>query len=94
MKNDIKIKYQAGNLIRSCCRNINDNFISVSFELKDNQDIQTKFIFYDYSEFEEEYVDDIIAEFSAMQESDCILPPIIEVEIGDPLENLVYSKSI
>ena len=41
---------------------------------------------------EEEYIDDLIAEFSALQERDCVLKPIIHTGESSPLRNIVYQK--
>ncbi len=89
---EIEVKYQACNLCDAICRNINDNFESVSFEITDNGDIQTKIILSEFTEQEEEYIDDLIAEFSAKQENDCILKPIVEIGDNLPLKNIVYQK--
>ena len=91
---DIEIKYQTCNLCDALHRNINDNFESVSFEILDNGDIQTKFILSELTEQEEEYIDDSIAEFAALQESNCVLKPIVELgsSTSPPLRNLVYQK--
>lgn len=89
---EIEVKYQACNLCDAICRNINDNFESVSFEITDNGDIQTKIVLSELTEKEEEYVDDLIAEFSAKQENDCILKPIVDIGNSPPLQNIVYQK--
>lgn len=90
---DIEIKYQTCNLCDSLHRNINNNFESVSFEILDNGDIQTKFILSELTEQEEEYIDDLTAEFAALQDSNCVLEPIVEVRSSSsPLRNLVYQK--
>ncbi len=34
---------------------------------------------------EEEYTDDLIAEFSAQQENDCVLKPIVDIGNSPPL---------
>lgn len=89
---EIEVKYQACNLSDALCRNINDNFESVSFEIIDNGDIQTKIVLSELTEQEEEYIDDLMAEFSAKQENDCVLKPVIEVGDSPPLKILVYQK--
>jgi hypothetical protein len=89
---EIEVKYQTCNLCDALHRNINDNFESVSFEILDNGDIQTKVVLLEFSGQEEDYIDDLIAEFSALQERDCVLKPIVEVKDGLPLKNLVYKK--
>lgn len=89
---EIEVKYQVCNLCDAICRNINDNFESVSFEIIDNGDIQTKIVLSEFTEQEEEYIDDLIAEFSAQQESDRILSPLIEIGGSPPLKYIVYQK--
>ena len=89
---EIEVKYQTCALSEALNRNINDNFESVSFEILDNGDIQTKIVLSELTEQEEEYVDDLIAEFSAKQENDCVLKPVIEVGDSPPLKYLVYQK--
>jgi hypothetical protein len=86
-----EIKYQSCNLVDALCRNINDNFKSVSFEILEKGNIQIKIVLTKLTKTEEEYIDDLIAEFSAMQERNCVLEPIIELG-SFPLRNLVYSK--
>lgn len=89
---EIEVKYPACNLSDALCRNINDNFESVSFEIIDNGDIQTKIVLSELTEQEEEYIDDLIAEFSALQERNCILKPIVDIGNSPPLQNIVYQK--
>lgn len=89
---EIEVKYQACNLSDSLHRNINDNFESVSFEILDNGDILTKIILSELTKQEEEYIDDLIAEFSALQETDCVLKPIVHTGKSLPLRNIVYKK--
>lgn len=90
---EIEVKYQACALNEALIRNINDNFESVSFEILDNGDIHTKIVLSELTEQEEEYIDDLMAEFSAKQENDCVLKPVIEVGDSPPLKNLVYQKA-
>jgi hypothetical protein len=89
---EIEVKYQTCNLCDALHRNINDNFESVSFEILDNGDIQTKVVLLELTGQEEDYIDDLIAEFSALQERNCVLKPIVEVKDSLPLKNLVYRK--
>jgi hypothetical protein len=88
----VEEKYQACNLCDALCRNINDNFESVSFEILGNSDIQIKIVLSNMTQQEEEYIDDLIAEFSALQESNCVLRPIIEIGYSLPLKYIVYQK--
>ena len=89
---EIEVKYQACALNEALIRNINDNFESVSFEIFENEDIQTKVVLSEMTEQEEECVDDLIAEFAAKQEKDCVLSPIIEIGGSPPLKYIVYQK--
>lgn len=90
---EYEVKYYACGLCNSLHRNINDNFQSVSFEIQENKNVQVRVVLETITEVEEELIDDMIAEFSAAQETDCILSPQVfsGVEIS-PLENLVYRK--
>ena len=90
---ELEVKYQACALNEALIRNINNNFESVSFEIIDNGDIQTKIVLSELTEQEEEYIDDLIAEFSAKQENDCVLKPIVDIGNSPPLKNLVYQKA-
>jgi len=88
------IKYQACNICNALLRNINDNFKSVSFDFIKGKDIQIKIILEKRTEIEDGYIEDMITEFTSLQESNCVPLPI--VEIGDhhwPLQNLVYNHN-
>ena len=90
-----EIKYQACNLCESLLGNVNDNFVSVSFDFLRDGDIQVKIILEKRTEVEDVYIVDLIAEFASMQDQDCIRPPEIEVGLNElPLRNLVYQKRI
>lgn len=87
------VKYQTCNVCNALVRNINSNFKCVSFDLLTGGDILVKFALERITEIERGYIDEIIAEFSAMQESNCVLLPIIETdEKHSPLPYLVYQK--
>lgn len=89
----IDIKYQTCNLCDAMHRNINDKFKSISFEILNDGNVQVKIILEKRTKIEDEYIDDIIAEFSALQLSDCVLQPIIVAENNNiPLKNIVYLK--
>lgn len=90
---EIEVKYQACNLCDALHRNINDNFESVSFEILENGDIQYKVVLTKLTEQEKEYIDDLDVEFSALQERNCVLKPIVEIGNNPPLRNIVYLKS-
>jgi hypothetical protein len=89
---EIEVKYQACLLNEALIRNINDNFESVSFEIFANGDIQTKVVLSELTEQEEEYIYDLMAEFTAKQVNDCVLRPIIEIGYSPPLRYIVYQK--
>lgn len=89
---EIEVKYQTCLLNEALIRNINDNFESVSFEILDNGFIQTKIVLSEITELEEEYVDDLMAEFSAKQMENCVLRPVVEVGDSSPLKFLIYLK--
>lgn len=88
--NNADVKYQTCNICDAMHRNVNGNFKSISFEILDGGDIQLKFVLYEKLIREEEYIDDLMTEFESMQESNCVLMPIIEVGNGLPLKNIVY----
>jgi|GEM_PF-968320 len=93
-KSIIEIMYQASNLCDALLRNINDNFISVSFDFDSNNDILVKVILIKRTGVEDGYIEDMSAEFSASQQTDCVRK--VHVEVGKhhlPLQNLVYQKS-
>jgi hypothetical protein len=87
----IEEKYQACNLCDSLCRNINDNFKSVSFEIMNNGDIQIKIILLNEREEEKDNINDFIGEFVALQDRNCVLDPIIQESNALPLKNIVYN---
>jgi hypothetical protein len=89
---EIEVKYQTCNLCDALHRNINNNFESVSFEIFENGDIQIKFVLSKLTAQEKEYIGDILAEFSAKQENDCVLKQIVEIGDKSPLRNIVYNK--
>ena len=89
---EIDLKYQACNLSDALCRNINDNFKSVSFEITDNGLIQIKIVLSESSKQEDEHIEDLVAEFSALQESGCVLMPIVEIGDSPTLQNIVYQR--
>ncbi|MCB0657858.1 MAG: hypothetical protein KDC57_17050 [Saprospiraceae bacterium] len=88
----LEVKYQSCNLCDAMHRNINDNFKSISFEVLSTGEIQIKFTLDKITDRELEYIDDIITEFEAQQDWNCVLKPIIEFGDCHPLVNLVYLK--
>ena len=88
-----ELKYQACNLCDALHRNINDNFESVSFEICDDGNLQVKIILEERTEVEDEYIDDMITEFEALQQTNCVREPLVEIGKNKlPLKNLVYQK--
>lgn len=87
---EIEIKYQTINLCKALLKNINDNFESVSFNLLDSGHVQTKIILFQITEKERDYIEDLMAEFSAIQEIDCVLKVDVVVGESTPLKNIVY----
>ena len=91
---DYEIKLQTANLCQAMLKNINDNFSNVSFEILANDDIQVKIILLQQTKIETELIDDLIAEFAALQKRDNVLPPIIITSNQETaLSNLVYRLS-
>lgn len=91
MNDNFNVKIQAGNLCDALHRNINDNFRSVSFDIDDNGSVQVRIILSQRSEVEEEYIEDIMVEFVALQQTDCVTEPDIQVSDDElPLKYIVY----
>lgn len=93
MNDNYEVKFQCINLRDALIRNLNDNFITVSFEIVDGGDVQTKFTLSAITETEMEYIEDIMAEFSLRQFKNTVLPPKIVLNSYSALENVVFSKS-
>ena len=91
MKDDYYIMFQMGNLCYAMHRNINDNFRNISFRILENGMIQVQVILAELTEAEEEYIDDMCAEFSALQSED-IVPKFIATadSASSPFEHVVY----
>jgi hypothetical protein len=93
MNDNYEVKFQYINLRDALIRNLNDNFISVSFEIIDGGDVQTQFILSAVTETEMGYIADIMAEFSLHQFKNTVLPPKIVLNSYTVfLENVVFSK--
>lgn len=86
-------KIQTCYLCDALLKNIDDSFVSVSFSITDDNNVQVKFILSVFSQKGNEYINDAIADFTAKQSKDCILPPLIELAPSLPLANLVYAIS-
>ncbi len=85
------IKVLSCRLLISLLRNINDNFESISFDLKENGDIQVKVILSQIGDCEKELIEDIEAEFTATQEEDIVLPFLVTDNMFDSLfQNVVF----
>ena len=52
-----------------------------------------KIVLFEFTLKEEEYIDDFLVEYTAKQEGDSILKPIIEVGNCPTLKNLIYQVS-
>lgn len=87
-------KSQACNLCDALHRNIDDSFHSISFEIRKNGMIQVKVILTIYTVNYKEIIEDISTEFSALQESNCVLPFIVVLASADqnPLPHVVFRK--
>lgn len=93
MNMNILVMYQSSNLCDALIKNVNDNFISVSFDILGNNDVLVKIILESKTQREDDHIDDIMAEMSARQESNCIRNPVVEVGWESiPLKNLVYQR--
>lgn len=91
MEDDYYIKFQMGNLCNAMHRNINDHFKNISFRILENRMIQVLVILITRTKEEEEYLDDMCAEFSALQSED-IVPKFIATTdpASSPFEHVVY----
>lgn len=88
-----EIKYQFCNLSNALHRNINDNFNSISFEIDTTGEIQVKIVLLNQTPVELDYIDDLMCEFSALQESDIVKMAIVTVDSNSlPLENVVFAR--
>jgi hypothetical protein len=91
----IQIKYQTCNICDALHRNINNNFLSVSFEILEDGDIQVKVVLRMRTEKEDEYIDDFITELEALQQNNCVRSPVIVTGAHElTLLNLVYQLKI
>lgn len=91
MKEEIRILMCE--LADSLVRNVNDNFINVSFDIMEDGFIQTKIILKNQTDIEDDYIDDIAAEFSAVQEKNIINKFEVTTDIkSKPLKYTVLSK--
>lgn len=87
------IEIQICNLVSSLIRNINDNFINVSFDVLENGCIQVKIILKNLTNAEKEYIDDISGEFEATQEKNIVERFEITTEKNSiPRKYVVYNR--
>ena len=92
IENNLEIKYQSCLLMDALHRNINDRFYSVSFEIYGSE-VQVKIILSKRTDVEDEYIDDLMAEFIARQDIKDIRKAIVDVgQKSTPLANIVYQK--
>ena len=92
IENNLEIKYQSCLLIDALHRNINDRFYSVSFEIYGSE-VQVKIILSKRTVIEDEYIDDLMAEFIARQDIKDIRKSIVDIgQKSIPLANIVYQK--
>lgn len=88
------IEIQICNLASSLIRNINNNFINISFDVLDNECIQVKIILGNLTNTEKKYIDDISAEFEATQEKNIVEKFEITTEKDSiPRKYVVYNKT-
>jgi hypothetical protein len=91
---DLEIKVQACNLCESLVRNINDNFLNISFDLLNNGNIKVKIILDKLTGIEKEYINEISGEFESKQLSDIVEEFEISTKKNSvPLRNIVYKLS-
>lgn len=90
---DYEVRYQASILVDALHRNINNNFASISFEIMDNGDIILLILLINKTCVEEEYIEDIIAEFEGLQLTHNVEKVEILIEGSiEPLKNVVYRR--
>ncbi|MBI2273954.1 MAG: hypothetical protein HYU70_09175 [Bacteroidetes bacterium] len=88
-----ELKFQFCNLSDALHRNVTDNFESVSFNITKDNFIQVQVVLKEKTSTDMEYIDDFIAEFSALQETDNVLPPIVkEKDKNLPLKYVVFQQ--
>lgn len=87
---ELKLVYS--NISSAMVKNLNADIISVSFALVPNKNIQLKFVLLNETDIVLRLIDDIVAETSALSESNNILSPII-TKIKEPkMQHLVYES--
>jgi len=94
-KKEYEIKAQVCELADALCRNINDNFKSVSLEVYDNKKVLVRIILSKKTEVEMEYIEDLEFEFETQFENNARYNDLIDIEVvlvGEkpPLPHIVY----
>ncbi|MDH6310678.1 hypothetical protein M2451_003555 [Dysgonomonas sp. PFB1-18] len=91
--NDFFIKEQIVELCDSVVRNINNNFRNISLDIDDEGNLRIKIILDITTEKEYEYIDDISAEFEAVQENRIVKDIEVTTDLNSkPLPHLIYSR--
>jgi hypothetical protein len=91
MVKDDYIKYQTSALADSLIGSIGINFQSISFNIIENGFIQVLIVLKYQSNIDDELIEDIMCEFCARQENDCVLKPIIKIGNSfNPFPYLVF----
>ncbi|KIO76869.1 hypothetical protein TH53_12225 [Pedobacter lusitanus] len=83
MNLEYNVKLIYSNLCNAMIRNVNNNFYSISFDILQNEDIQVKIILYSYNEDEKNLVEDLMAEFSALEEKNNVLAAILTTDFKE-----------
>ncbi|HJD76635.1 MAG TPA: hypothetical protein K8W04_11370 [Bacteroides reticulotermitis] len=91
--NENYINIQMSNLVAALVRNINDNFINISFDVAKNGCVQVRIILEEHTAIEEEYIEDIAGEFTASQKFDILeeVEIVVNKDIG-PLRYIVFNR--
>ncbi|NDV60166.1 hypothetical protein [Bacteroides sp. 519] len=93
MKEDFITQVQICQLADSLIRNINDNFLNVSFDILDDGFIQIRIILEKYTDIEDDYINDIGGEFSAVQGSNIVKKiEVTTCKQASPRGYVVYSR--
>lgn len=85
--------YIMSEVAMALCRNINDNYVSVSFEYVDDGSIQSKIVLKSCSSKEEEYIQDFMNELDWGQDDPYFRDVIVVVGNDAPLRHVVYQMN-
>ncbi|CAN5446164.1 hypothetical protein BH10ACI1_BH10ACI1_08570 [soil metagenome] len=91
------IKLVSGELLNAMQMNINENFISVSFQKLSIDGLHFRFIMKKVGKLEEELIDDIVAEFEALHMPNELnrVEIVLENSVNAKgLENLVFARHL